>query len=66
MIALTAHRFHQRPSQLLSLSDDVIALDFDIAAAWKIQEWFDEREANRMAAMSGAPEIDVMRDLIPQ
>lgn len=51
---------------MLRLSDDVISLDFDIAAAWKLQEWFDEREANRLAAMSGVPEIDVMRDLIPQ
>lgn len=45
MLALTATKFGTRPSQLLQLADDAVALDFDGAAAMKLQQWEDERTA---------------------
>ena len=45
MLALTAAKFGTRPSQLLRLADDAVALDFDSAAAMKLQQWEDERTA---------------------
>lgn len=52
MLALTAQKFGSRPSHLLTLAEDVVALDFDQAAAWRLQEWEDERTR----AMWGASE----------
>lgn len=50
MVALTGHKFGHRPSQLLGVSDEALALDFDMAATLKLQEWQDEREAERWKA----------------
>ena len=46
--------FGTRPSELLSLQDEVFAYDLDHASAWKLQMWRDEREANKIEALSGA------------
>jgi hypothetical protein len=46
--------FGIRPSRLLSLQDEVFSYDLDHAAAWKLQLWRDEREANKFEALSGA------------
>lgn len=45
MLALTAAKFGTRPSQLLRLADDAVSLDFDNAAAMRLQQWEDERTA---------------------
>ncbi len=47
VVALTGHKFGQRPSRLLGVDDEALALDFDVAATLKLQEWQDEREAER-------------------
>jgi hypothetical protein len=47
VVALTGHKFGQRPSSLLGVDDEATALDFDMAATLKLQEWQDEREAER-------------------
>lgn len=49
-MALAGHQFGQRPSSLLGVDDDSLALDFDMAATLKLQEWQDEREAERWKA----------------
>jgi len=51
VIALTAHKFAQRPSQLINVDDEALALDFDIAAMLKLQEWQDERERERWSSV---------------
>jgi hypothetical protein len=40
---MTANKFGQRPSSLLGIRDDVVALDLDNAAAMRLQQWEDER-----------------------
>jgi hypothetical protein len=47
VVALTGHKFGQRPSSLLGVDDEALALDFDMAATLKLQEWQDAREAER-------------------
>lgn len=53
VVALTAHKFAQRPSTLLGVDDDALALDFDVAAMLRLQEWQDERESERWTATMG-------------
>jgi hypothetical protein len=50
---MTAHKFGKRPSELLAVDDLALALDFDIAAMLKLQEWQDEREQERWSATLG-------------
>ena len=52
MIALTGQKFGKRPSQLLRIRDEVLALDFDQAAALRLQEFEDERERERIELMA--------------
>lgn len=52
MLALTAQKFGSRPSTLLQLADDAVALDFDQCAAWRLQEWEDERTRAMWGATS--------------
>jgi hypothetical protein len=47
VVAMTAHKFAQRPSALIGVDDDALALDFDVAAMLKLQEWQDVRENER-------------------
>lgn len=42
-LALTANKFGGRPSGILRILDDVVALDLDNAAAMRLQQWEDER-----------------------
>lgn len=58
MLALTAAKFGTRPSQLLRLADDAVALDFDNAAAMKLQQWEDERTA-QMWGGGGDEKVEV-------
>ena len=39
-----------RPSALLGLDDEAVALDFDNAAAMRLQQWQDERDLNLAVA----------------
>lgn len=61
-LSLTATKFNRRPSELLGILDEVIALDFDNAGAMKLQEWEDARALN-LARVSNPwiepPESDV-------
>ena len=43
MLALTAAKFGVRPSALFALADDAVALDFDQAAAYRLNEWEDKK-----------------------
>jgi hypothetical protein len=43
-IAATAKTFGQRPSALLGISDSVVALDFDCAAALRLRELLPDAE----------------------
>lgn len=54
-MALTAQKFGKRPSQLMGLSDPVIALDFDNAAAMRLQQWEDERTAAMFGGRDNQP-----------
>jgi hypothetical protein len=48
VVALAANKFGQRPSMMIGIDDDqALALDFDIAAAIKLQQWQDEREIEK-------------------
>ena len=48
VVALTASKFGQRPSLLIGIvDDDALSLDFDMAAALRLQQWEDEREAEK-------------------
>ncbi len=40
---MTANKFGGRPSGILGILDDVVALDLDNAAAMRLQQWEDER-----------------------
>jgi hypothetical protein len=40
---MTANKFGHRPSGILGILDDVVALDLDNAAAMRLQQWEDER-----------------------
>ena len=42
-LAMTANKFGGRPSGILGILDDVVALDLDNAAAMRLQQWEDER-----------------------
>lgn len=44
-LALTASKFGTLPSSLFGIVDDAVALDFDNAAAMRLQQWEDERLA---------------------
>ena len=44
-LGLTAQKFGSRPSSLIGLLDDAVALDFDNAAAMRLQQWEDDRTA---------------------
>lgn len=54
VIALTAHKFATRPSRLIAVDDEALALDFDVAAMLRLQEWQDEREKERWSATIGS------------
>ncbi|MFZ9311170.1 MAG: hypothetical protein ACO24O_06690 [Arenimonas sp.] len=49
---------------MLRLSDPVVALDFDMAAAWRLQQWLDEREASKYEAMAEAGQPEILTDLL--
>ena len=51
LLALAAQKFACRPSSLVLLSDPVLALDFDLAAAARLLE------LERAALAEGAPEL---------
>lgn len=59
MLALTAQKFGTRPSRLLQLGDEVIALDFDNAAALRLQWWEDERAAAFLQAQVGGAQPEM-------
>jgi len=48
-------KFGKRPSDLLALDDAVIALDFDNAAAMRLQQWEDERNAAFFGSVGESP-----------
>lgn len=63
-----SQKFATRPSQVLGIKDEAVALDFDIAAAIKLQEWETEQQqglaaliASNIAALlaGGEPLIEV-------
>lgn len=41
-LAVTARKFHQRPSELLAIQDPVLALNLDLAACSLLNEVEDE------------------------
>jgi hypothetical protein len=51
---MTAYKFAKRPSEMIGVDDEALALDFDIAAMLKLQEWQDEREHERWTATIGS------------
>lgn len=69
MLALTGQKFGRLPSQLLGLDDEVVALDFDMAAAWKLQEFEDQREEclrlKTAAAMWGETKPEIEWESVP-
>lgn len=42
-----------RPSKLLGILDEVVAVAFDYLVAYQMQKWRDERELNKMEALAG-------------
>ncbi len=44
LTALTAHQFHQRPSEIVGILDAAVALAYDHAASLRLQQWMDQRE----------------------
>jgi len=56
-LALTANKFSQRPSALLGLRDETVALDFDIAAAFRLHEFEAENTRALFGTTDSAPDI---------
>lgn len=54
-IALTASKFHKRPSELLGIVDAAVAFDFDTAAAWCLEIREDKKEVAKMEALLANP-----------
>lgn len=42
-----------RPSKLLGIRDDAVAVAFDYLVAFQMQKWRDEREQSKMEALAG-------------
>lgn len=51
-MALTARNFSRRPSQLLQIDDEVMALDFDLTCTTRLRFYDAELEQLRLEAMS--------------
>ncbi len=64
LVALQAHQFHQRPSEVMGILDADVALAYNHAASLRLQRWLDQRERNlrlqTAAAMWGAGDPDDM------
>lgn len=52
MLSLTASKFGRRPSELLGLVEAGVALDFDTAAALRLQRFEQQFEARRLTLLA--------------
>jgi hypothetical protein len=50
-LALTARNSGCRASELLNLSSEVVALDFDLTCTLRLMAWDNEREMERFKAL---------------
>lgn len=53
-MALTGRNFSQRPSQLLKIEDERLALDFDFTCTARLKIFDEDLERVRLEAMTGA------------
>lgn len=72
---MMANKFHQRPSEILGIEEQAIAIDFDTAAAVALTRWEQkQQEANALliasniaALMVGSepPQVELMTTGVP-
>jgi hypothetical protein len=55
-----------RVSQLLQMNDEVVALDFDLAATNRLTEYDNEREKRLLEALATGSAMDALSQLTPR